>query len=291
MKIHFYFNNVRNFIKAFLKIARPEQWIKNLIIFAPLIFSLKLNDFNLLLECIYIFAIFCLASSSAYIFNDIKDVKDDQKHSEKRKYRPLVTGEITIFQAYFALFLLYAFLAFFLYKMPEFSGLIIIYILINLFYSHILKNIVIIDLFIIASGFVIRLYAGGVAIEVPISSWMFITTLSVSLFLASSKRLKELKHNGKSSRKILGKYSDEFLNDIVLIAATSTLFFYSMFIVTNRPNLAITLPIVIFGIFRYLYLTKNNKFIFDSPTDVLLKDKQLILTVIFWLISIIYLIY
>lgn len=291
MKIHFYLSYIRNFIKAFLKIARPEQWIKNLIIFAPLIFSLKLNDFNLLLECIHSFAIFCLASSSAYIFNDIKDIEDDQKHSEKRKYRPLVTGEISIFQAYFALFLLYGFLAFFLYKMPELSGLVVVYILINLLYSHILKNIVIIDLFIIAAGFLIRLYAGGVVIEVPISLWMFITTLSISLFLASSKRLKELKHNGKSSRKILRKYSEEFLNDIVLITATSSLFFYSMFIVTSKANLAITLPIVIFGIFRYLYLTKSNKFISDSPTDVLLKDNQLILTIIFWLISIIYLIY
>ncbi len=292
MKINFYFGGLKKFLIAFIRIARPEQWLKNLIIFAPLVFSLKLYSFDLLLSCIYTFGIFCLASSTAYIFNDIKDIKEDSKHSLKKKYRPLATGELSVFQAYFALFLLYTLLALILlYVMPKLLGLVFAYIVINLFYSCILKNIVIIDLFTIAIGFIIRLYAGALTIEAPVSSWMFITSLSISLFLASNKRIKELKHNGKSSRKILNKYSEKFLNDIILISASSSLFFYSMFVVNKKANLAITMPLVIFGIFRYLYLTKSNKFISESPSDVLLKDNQLLWTVIIWFILVVYLLY
>jgi decaprenyl-phosphate phosphoribosyltransferase len=160
-------------------------------------------------------------------------------------------------------------------------AVLIVYIVLNVFYSAWLKRIPVVDIFCVAAGFVLRVYAGAVVIDVPLSSWMLVTTLSIALYLAAIKRRDELAAQGDGARAVLGQYSVELLDRFALMSSVCAMVFYSLFVVTTRPVLAFTIPLVLFGIFRYWFLV-DREARGESPTDALWNDRTLFVTVLLW---------
>lgn len=271
-------------IIAFVKILRPKQWIKNSFVFAPLIFSGLFLSQTPIKNSIIAAVLFCIASSAVYILNDILDIELDRQHPTKSVTRPLASGAISVSTAITILIILYSTLGLAWFWLPETLNVIFIYILLNWAYAFYLKHKPILDIFTIASGFVLRVLAGSVAINVKLSSWMFITTLCIALYLAAIKRRQELIKNGSNARKVLGQYTPTLANRYAETSATCALFFYSMYVMNDRPELVMTIPIVLFGFFRYWYLTEALSG-GESPTDSFLKDIPLILTVSIWIFA------
>lgn len=270
-----------------LKLCRPKQWVKNIFVFAPLIFAGLFVNMNSITQAIIAFVLFSLASSATYILNDLKDIEKDRSHPTKSKTRPLAVGTVTPQQAKLLMGILYAILAISAFFQPYILSIILAYIVLNFAYSHYLKHQPVLDIFTIAIGFVLRVYAGAVAIAVPVSGWMFITTLCLALYLAAIKRRQELTSHGTTSRKALEKYSLDLLNRYAEMSAIGALLFYSIFVVTERPELIITIPVVLFGMFRYWYITDiNNEG--ESPTDAVFSDAQLLFTGLIWGVACIY---
>ncbi|GAB01299.1 decaprenyl-phosphate phosphoribosyltransferase [Acinetobacter venetianus] len=270
-----------------IKLCRPKQWIKNLFVLAPLLFAGLFTDFNSIISAFTAMLLFCIASSATYILNDLKDIEKDRLHPQKSKTRPLASGAVIPKQAKILMFAFYIFLAISSFFFPLILAVIVSYLLLNFLYSHYLKHQPVLDIFTIAIGFVLRVYAGAVAINVPVSSWMFITTLCLALYLASIKRRQELTAHGVTSRKSLESYSLYLLNRYAEMSAIGALLFYSIFVMSERPKLVITIPLVIFGMFRYWYITDiHNEG--ESPTDAILSDKQLLITGSLWIITCIY---
>jgi decaprenyl-phosphate phosphoribosyltransferase len=269
-------------VVAILKLIRVKQWIKNIFVFGPLIFSKEFLEPDSLFRSFLAFFFFCVAASATYILNDIKDVEKDKTHPKKR-FRPIAAGQISVKFAYvlygiFAVLLLGSFSLGYQYVLSVFA-----YLLLNVAYSNYLKHQPVLDIFSIATGFVIRVVAGAVAIPVPLSSWMFITTLCLALYLASIKRRQELQNHGADNRDVLGQYSIALVDKYAEMSAIGAIIFYSLFIVTTEPRLSITIPIVLFGLFRYWYSVENldNG---ESPTDTLLGDYQLLFTCFLWIV-------
>ena len=272
-------------ISIYLRLLRVRQWVKNLFVLAPLIFSAKFFNPQAVKNALLAFITFCMASSATYIVNDLRDIKKDRLHPIKRIKRPLAAGIISPTKAKILLYGLYGIL-FFFFLWPStrsFMLPILIYLFLNLAYSFKLKHVPVLDIFCIATGFMLRLFAGGQAINVEISSWMLITTLSLALFLASSKRLQELRTQGQNARKVLEKYSIKLLESYAQISAAGALVFYGLYVISSRPQLALSIPFVIFGLFRYWYLVESEG-AGESPTEVLLKDWPLAITVILWVL-------
>ncbi|WP_368571980.1 decaprenyl-phosphate phosphoribosyltransferase [Acinetobacter junii] len=270
-----------------IKLCRPKQWIKNAFVLAPLLFSGLFTQLNSIIYAFLAMILFCIASSATYILNDLKDIEKDRLHPVKSKTRPLALGSVQPKQAKILMAILYVILGLSSIWFYKVVVIIFSYILLNFAYSHYLKHQPVLDIFTIAIGFVLRVYAGAVAIDVPVSGWMFITTLCLALYLASIKRRQELNSHGISSRKALESYSLYLLNRYAEMSAIGALLFYSIFVMSTRPELIITIPLVIFGMFRYWYITDiyNEG---ESPTDAILSDKQLIFTGSLWLIACIY---
>lgn len=266
------------------KLMRPRQWVKNGFVFAPLIFAGLFLQWEAVSQAVLAFVLFSLASSATYIVNDLRDIEDDRKHPLKSLKRPLASGQVKPGQAVTLLLGLYALLIGGVFLQPQVMAVILAYLLLNLAYSYFLKHQPVLDIFTIAIGFVLRVYAGAMAIEVPVSSWMFVTTLSLALFLAAIKRRQELMQSGDGARKVLKMYSVSIVDKFAEISATGALLFYSFFVMSARPELVVTVPFVLFGLFRYWYIVE---FIGEgeSPTDALLADKQLMLTVLGWVIA------
>src|SRR3990167_10641428 len=189
--------------KAIVQLLRPKQWIKNAFVAAPLIFSEKFLNTIHVIHIIEAIVLFCIASSAAYIVNDIVDVGQDKLHPQKSHKRPLAAGLLTSRQAMFVLYFLYALLIMGFFILPSVFLVIVVYLLLNYLYTFALKNYPVIDIFIVSSGFVLRIYAGALALLVPLSPWMFITTLSLSLFLSSIKRQQEIKSNMNGDTRIV----------------------------------------------------------------------------------------
>jgi 4-hydroxybenzoate polyprenyltransferase len=270
-----------------IKLCRPKQWIKNAFVLAPLLFSGLFTELNSIIYAFLAMILFCIASSATYILNDLKDIEKDRLHPVKSKTRPLALGSVQPKQAKLLMALLYIILG--LSSIWFYKVIVIIcsYMLLNFAYSHYLKHQPVLDIFTIAIGFVLRVYAGAVAIDVPVSGWMFITTLCLALYLASIKRRQELNSHGATSRKALESYSLYLLNRYAEMSAIGALLFYSIFVMSARPELIITIPLVIFGMFRYWYITDiHNEG--ESPTDAILSDKQLLFTGCLWIIACIY---
>lgn len=226
--------------------------------------------------------LFCLASSATYIINDMHDIEHDRHHPKKSKTRPLATGIVTTPMALTVLAVLYGSLVWGWFVAPKVVLVIAAYLLLGLAYTFVLKHQPVVDIFTIAIGFVLRVYAGAVAVAVPVSSWMFVTTLCLALYLAAVKRRQELSQNGTKGRKVLEKYSVSLVNRYAEMSATGALVFYSMFVISAKPQLVITVPLVLFGLFRYWYVVEE----LDSgasPTDTLMADWQLLLTVVLWI--------
>ncbi len=271
--------------QPYFSLLRVHHWVKNIFVLAPLVFSGKILIPEAVKQALLAFLSFCLASSATYILNDLIDLENDRIHPIKRLRRPLAAGKLSPHKAKILLISSYILLfIFFLYPKTRFFMLpILAYLVLNLAYSFKLKHIPVIDIFCIATGFMLRIFAGGEAISAPISSWMLITTFSLALFLASTKRLQELRTQGDNARKVLESYTVKLLESYAQISAAGALVFYGLYVISSRPELVLSIPFVIFGLFRYWYLVESRK-AGESPTEVLLKDWPLAITVIAWII-------
>ncbi len=289
--------------KNYFSLLRIPQWIKNSFVFVPLLFSLNLFNTSLLRTALAAFAVFCLTSSIIYIINDISDIEADRAHPVK-KLRPLATGTISKKNAYIALLLLCIPV---LISLPFFKlkfGIIIIsFFLLNVLYSISFKHIVLLDIFTIAAGFMLRVIGGAFAIEVDISSWLILTTMFISLFLAAMKRYSELRltlnqaNNDVSTRKVLRDYSTRLARQISTVAASTVIICYALYTVSERTisifgneNLIYTTPFVVFGIFRYMYLVYINEE-GENTTQIMVKDIPMILTLALYILTAVLIIY
>lgn len=273
---------------------RPKQWIKNLFLFAALFFSRNIFQAQLTLKYVIAFIFFCFLSSSIYLINDVHDKEQDKIHPQK-KHRPIASGRISVMkslQLAVALAVVSFIGAFFID--PLFLVIAIIYYVMNLFYSFLLKRIVIVDIFCIAIGFVLRVLAGSVIGDIYISNWLLICTFMLSLFLGFTKRRHELVSLDKSAnlhRPILNEYSTFFLDQMIAVVTTSTVIFYILYTVSvetiakfHTDRLLYTTVFVIYGIFRYLYLVYKRE-LGGNPTIALLTDGPLLITIFFWVLS------
>ena len=267
--------------RGLLALMRPRQWVKNAFVFAPLIFAGEFLKLESIEKVLLAALIFCVASSATYILNDLSDIERDRRHPKKSQTRPLASGLVSVPQALLLLFTLYAVLLAAWFVMPAVLYVVLGYLLLNLAYTFVLKHQPVIDIFTLALGFVLRVYAGAMALSVPVSSWMFVTTLCLALYLAAVKRGQELASNGSESREVLQHYTPALLDRYAEMAATGALLFYSLFVMTARPALVMTIPLVLYGLYRYWFIVES-KDAGESPTDALLGDWQLLLTVVAW---------
>lgn len=273
-------------MKSYIELLRPKQWIKNFFVFGAIIFSRKFMDISNILMATLAFISFCLISSTVYIMNDIIDLEQDKIHP-KKKNRPIASGKVSKSSAIYllvVLFILSLLIGFFTNKVLLL--ILVIYFINNVLYSFKIKHVVLLDVMSIAIGFILRVVAGGVVINVDLSVWIILCTLFISLFLGFEKRkneLKALEGDATKHRKILDEYSIEFLNDISNIVCGATIIFYSLytFFAYNHKYMTITNIFVIYGLFRYKYLTEI-KDEGGSPTETVLTDKGIIVNVILW---------
>ena len=268
--------------KKYYYLLRVQQWVKNVFVFAPLLFSPLLAISNHVYNTICVFVLFCIGSSSVYIFNDICDAKKDSLHCIKRKIRPIASGDISTPNALSIMFFLYLLLGFSAYYLPQIVLIIAGYILLNIFYSLYFKSIAVLDVFCVGVGFVLRVYSGSVAISVTLSSWMLIATFSLAIFLACSKRYHEHLFMGEVLPVTNQQYySLDMLRFFSIISASATLMFYSFFVMVQRNVLSLTIPLVMFGLFRYCYILGLQGQGY-SPTDRVSKDPSIIVVSILW---------
>ena len=268
-------------LRALLRLMRPRQWIKNAFVLAPLLFAGEFLHIGSVVNAVGALVLFCMASSAVYIVNDWRDVERDRQHPIKSKTRPLASGDVSQREALRLLVVLGVLVALGGLVMPSVGLVILTYVFINLTYTFWLKHEPVLDIFTIASGFVLRVYAGGMALDVPVSGWMFVTTLCLALYLASVKRRQELLQSGIDGRKVLEKYSVVLVERYAEMSATGALIFYSLFIMSEKPSMIMTIPVVLFGLFRYWYVVDMLEG-GESPTDALFSDRQLQLVVIIW---------
>lgn len=264
-----------------LRLLRPKQWIKNAFVVAPLIFAHAFGSAAAIRDTAIAVLLFCCASSATYILNDIHDIDRDRRHPTKRFSRPLAAGTVTPAAALAMLGALCVVLASSWFWSVPTAIALFGYLALNVAYTFMLKDRPVVDIFSIAVGFVLRVYAGAVAISVPLSSWMAITTLCLALYLASIKRRQEMAMVGNESRKVLDHYSPELIDRYAEMSAVGALIFYSLFVMSSSPALTPTIPVVIFGLFRYWYVVDKLKG-GESPTDVVLSDIPLALTIAIW---------
>lgn len=260
----------------YLKLIRVKHWVKNILIFIPLICS-GLVTYSNVISCIEAFFAFSFASSFIYIINDIRDIEKDKLHPRK-KNRPLPSGKIKKSTAiYIAVLMIILAITINTIINNNFLNtslyFLLGYIIINICYSMGLKNIAIIDIVLLASGFVIRVYYGASIINVDVSSWLFLTIMSASLFLGLGKRKKELINN-KESRKVLQEYNEDFLDKFQYLSLTLTIVFYSLWTIEQSIKfLYLTIPLLIIIFMKYsLNIEKNDE---GDPTTVLYQDKLL----------------
>jgi 4-hydroxybenzoate polyprenyltransferase len=269
---------------------RPRQWIKNGFVFAALVFDGQLGNLPALLATTLGFVLFCLASSSVYLVNDIRDLEEDRLHPTKRN-RPLPSGRLPIRVAWAAAAVLAAVSigGGFLLE-PAFGWLVLAYVGLFLFYSFRLKHVPILDVFAIAAGFVLRV-AGGVALitVMRFSPWLYVCTTLIALYLGFGKRRAELQlltENAGQHRRVLDGYTIPLLDNLIIIVSGATIMAYSLytFSAENLPDnhlMMLTIPFVMYGIFRYLWLIQVNS-AGGAPDELILTDRPLMATVLLW---------
>ena len=296
---------------AFLRLIRVHQWVKNLFVFVPLLFSMHLFEWDYLSIALSAFFIFCLASSAIYVINDLVDIEADRSHPVK-KNRPLPSGKISKSTAVITASLILVIVFWLMmYFNTKFILLVVAFITLNVLYSFWFKNIVLLDIFSIAAGFSIRVLAGAFAIAVPISSWLILTTMFISLFLGVMKRRSELvlmtesmklsnesaEQKSSNSRKVLAQYSLNFSDQLATVAATGVIVCYALYSVAprtvsifNTERLIYTTPFVVFGIFRFMYLEYiSGKG--ENTTKTLATDLPMILNFILYVAATVVIIY
>jgi 4-hydroxybenzoate polyprenyltransferase len=270
-----------------LRLLRPRQWTKNLLLFAALLFARRLFDPAALLLALLGFGAFCAASSSVYVLNDLIDVDRDRRHPLKRQ-RPIASGAIPRGTAAgLALLLAFGSLGWAFALGSSFGIWTLAYVALNLVYTTLGKNVAVLDVLLIASGFVIRAIAGAVVIDVPYSEWFILCTLFLAIFLAASKRKAELLSLGDGAaehRPVLGSYTTASLDAFTSTSMAATVLSYALYVVAENPGedihlLALTVPFVIFGVFRYALLVEQGE-LGDRPEEVLLQDRPMQICVI-----------
>lgn len=264
-----------------VQLLRPRHWIKNFFVLAPLLFSARFFQAEAIGQALFAALLFCLTASAVYILNDLADIGKDRLHPAKRLSRPLASGAVGVPLALAMLASLLLLVCAGATRAPMVALVLLAYFLLNVAYSFVLKHQPVLDIFVIALGFVLRVYAGAVALQVPLSSWMAITTLCLALYLAALKRRQELLCSAATGRAVLGQYTVRLLERYAEMAGICALLFYSLFVFSARPALAVTIPLVLFGLFRYWFIVEA---IGDgeSPTDALLVDPTLLTTIAAW---------
>jgi len=281
-------------IKGLFKTMRPRQWTKNVFIFAALVFDKKLFVVDSFLRTLAGFALFCLISSSVYIFNDLADIEADRQHPEKKK-RPIPSGQLSVGAAWGGGILLVAIALGIGYLLaPAFAGVIGLYFIINMAYSKWLKHIPIVDVLIIAAGFVLRVGAGVTLIRVErFSPWLYVVMSLLSLFLGFGKRRAELAllaHGAGSHRKVLDGYTIPLLDQYIMIVSGTTIVAYSLY-TFSAPNvpanhtMMLTIPFVVYTIFRYLYLIHVEDE-GGAPEEILLTDRPFQIAMVLWALTV-----
>lgn len=278
-------------------LCRIHQWVKNVFVLCGVVFAAAWHDSELLLNAVTATFAFCLAASSVYVLNDIIDIEKDRAHPTKRS-RPLASGRMTKEGAFFLHFAIFpAALGFAYLASPKVLIAVSAYMALQVAYSLYLKHVVILDVFSISMGFMIRLLAGTVAIGIPLSKWMLLCGFTLTLFLGFVKRRAELRLAPESSRRVLAGYPRVFLDKMISISAGAAIMAYALYAVSpetvqthQTENMIFTVPFVVYGIARYLLLLhQDTQYGEDTARDVL-RDKHLIGAVVLWLITMIALI-
>jgi 4-hydroxybenzoate polyprenyltransferase len=290
-------------ILALLRAMRPRQWVKNLALFVGIVFAHRLLSLPVFERAVIAFVAFCLASSAIYLLNDLLDLENDRQHPVKSQ-RPLASGALPVSWAVMAMGILVlacAGLIALIFYIPItgqpdifagyggasllFALTVASYLILMALYSARLKHVVLLDVFIIASGFVLRILAGTVVLPVVISPWLYFVTILLSLFLALNKRRNELvllQGEASNHRQILNEYSLPLLDQMITIVTAATLMAYSLYTFqssTGNHRLMITIPFVLYGMFRYLYLV-HMRMEGGSPEEILLRDRHMLVTVV-----------
>lgn len=273
-----------------LKAMRPKQWAKNVFVFAGVFFDGGIFASSRILRSLIAFGLFCIISGAIYLINDLVDVDKDRLHPQKRN-RPIASGALAPLTAKIAAGVILGIcLPVGLWFDLGFGTVAVVYVVLMLAYDFWLKNIVILDVMTVAAGFVLRVLAGALVVHVSrFSPWLYVCTTFVALFIAINKRRHEmilLSSNANNHRAILEQYSLEFLNDMSALVTAATVVAYS-FYTFSAPNvpkdqaMMLTIPFVIYGIFRYLYLTRNKN-LGGAPEDIVLGDIPLIIACVLW---------
>jgi 4-hydroxybenzoate polyprenyltransferase len=290
---------MRGMLKHLFKAMRPRQWIKNLLIFAALLFDQQLFVLEPFLSIFAGFLLLCLAASSVYLINDIADAEQDRQHP-KKKNRPIASGALPVRTAQISiiLFLILAIGLGFLLKLA-FVLILLGYVLLNLLYSTYLKHIPIIDVMVLASNFLLRVSAGVFLITVQrFSPWMYVCVTLLALFVGLGKRRAEMvlmAELANSHRRVLDGYTIPYVDHLLSIVSSTTIVAYSLytFSAENLPDnhlMMLTIPFVIYGVFRYLYLV-HVEGSGGAPEELLLSDRPLLATVFLWGLSVILILY
>ena len=297
-------------IKSLISLSRPQQWVKNSFIFLPLFFDKKLFEIGLLCQLFLLFLSFSLLASAVYCFNDIFDRKSDKRHP-KKQFRPIPSGKVSILEALtlclvLIIFSLCIFLSWVdLFTPPQKNYLLVafillFYLILNICYTIYLKHIAVVDVFVIAIGFVLRVTVGAISVDIFLSHWIILMTFLLALFLAFAKRRDDVanyENMGIISRKHITSYNLQFMNQVITVIAAITVVCYIMYTVSpeviarlGTDKLYLTSVFVLFGLIRYLQITiVSSKS--GSPTQVLLHDKLIQWTIIFWISSFITILY
>ncbi len=287
-------------IRPLFRALRPVQWVKNVFVLAPVVFAEQLGEADVLAQAMLAFAAFCLASSAVYLFNDLRDREEDRRHPLKR-HRPIASGALSVPAASIAAIVLAAAsIAMTLSFGTFFTTLLVVYLGINLAYSSGLKHVVILDVMAVSSGYVIRVLAGAEAIGVVVSNWLLLCTIFLALFLIFSKRRHELvllADEAAGHRAVLDHYNPAFLDQMINVVTASTVVSYALYAVDadtvdkfGSDRLVYTLPMVLFGVFRYLYLIyqRHEK---RNPTEEVLRDLPSVINVLLWGVVVVWIVY
>ena len=287
-------------MKYYIQSLRPRQWTKNLVLFAGIIFAQQFFNTQLIIKTVIAFISFCMLASSVYLFNDIRDAEKDRLHPIKRD-RPIASGKVSKSAAMIisVVFAAVSLTTAYMLNLNYFI-LLVVYLFLMSAYTVFLKHVVILDILIIAGGFILRAVSGAAVVEASISSWLLVCTTFLALFLVISKRRHEvllLGDNAKDHRGILDEYGSQFLDQMIAVVTTATVMGYILYTVDSQTiqkfgtdKLIYTAPFVLFGIFRYLYLVyqKNEG---GRPEQLLIDDLPLLIAIILWIISAIIVIY
>lgn len=285
-------------MSTYLLLLRPQQWLKNLFVFLPIFFAGQLSNTNSLLDASFAFIAFSLTASAVYCINDIVDIEDDKKHQTKRN-RPIASGKVSVGIAIIiSIILVCTAIGIIIFFAPHNKDkqaiTLLCYLIMNMLYCFWLKKIAILDVMIIATGFVLRLYIGGEAVNIELTNWIVLMTYLLTLFMGLAKRRDDIiifNKNGIEVRENVKKYNIEFINQMLSLLATITIVCYIMYTmsndVINRFNsnyLYLTTIFVLAGISRYLQLSLVDQKT-GSPTKILIKDRFIQICIVLWIIS------